>query len=126
MERKNELKSLYNQARLAGLCSTQKEFARILNMNEISMSMAMNGDERYLTDNLFSKIERLFAEHNIQTVNENNGTVINQQKNFNTSDATQTPSIEMYKALIEEMRATRIEKDRQIDRLLTIIENMQK
>jgi len=123
MERKIELKNLYNQARLAGLCHTQKEFARLLNMNEISMSMAMNGDERYLTDSLFAKIERLFADNNIQTVNDNHGTVINQQKNFGNGDA---PSAEIYKALIEEMRESRIEKDKQIDRLLTIIENMQK
>ncbi|MBQ7192330.1 MAG: helix-turn-helix transcriptional regulator [Paludibacteraceae bacterium] len=59
------------------------------------------------------------VEHNEAPVFQNNGNGDN-----NVTQTAGTPSATIDK-LIAEMRESRIEKDRQIDRLLTIIENMQ-
>lgn len=118
MERKEKLQKLYNQARLAGLCQSQKEFSELLHINNVSISRALNGDPRYLTDSLLSKIEKLFADKNIQTIADNHGTINQQnQKNFtqNTEGAAQ----------IDKLLDLLKEKDSQINRLLTIIEKMQ-
>ncbi len=120
MERVSQLKDLYNQARKAGLCFTQKEFAALIGISPTNFSSAMNGDEKYLTDNLFSKIEKLFTEHNLQPVTDNHGTVIQSQKKF-TQKENSTSEQERIDKFLDLLK----EKDVQVNRLLTIIENMQ-
>ena len=50
-----ELTSYFDAAREAGLCVNQKEFAALVGVAESTMSMAMNGAERALTDSLIGK-----------------------------------------------------------------------
>lgn len=64
MESKTDyLKRIYNLAALKGMCTTKKEFARLLGVNDKGLSAAMNGDPRNLTDSLVKKVE-LFASAN--------------------------------------------------------------
>lgn len=110
---------MYNAARMANVCHTQKEFANFIGIDVTTLSKAMKGYDGYLTENLQKKIERAFAEHNIQDVADNHGTVIQQQKNF--SSAASPSEQERIDKLLDLLK----EKDVQMNRLLTIIENMQ-
>ena len=110
---------MYNAARMANVCHTQKEFANFIGIDVTTLSKAMKGYDGYLTENLQKKIERAFAEHNIQNVTDNHGTVIQQQKNFSSAASpSEQERIDKFLDLLKE-------KDTQVNRLLTIIENMQ-
>lgn len=50
------LRESFEWLRFAGIVKTQKEFAQLVGMNESNMSRALNGDDKYLTDNLMSKV----------------------------------------------------------------------
>ena len=54
---------IFRTATLRGMCKSQREFATILGVNEKAFSSALNGNERYLTDNLVTKV-RIFAKEN--------------------------------------------------------------
>lgn len=47
---------IYLLARAKGLCHTQGEFATLLGMNDSTISGAMNGAERNLTENLIRRV----------------------------------------------------------------------
>lgn len=58
METKTDyIARVLNEARLRGLCKSQKEFAELLGMNPSTISNALKGDERYLTKTLLRRIE---------------------------------------------------------------------
>lgn len=64
METKQEyLNRIFRTASLRGMCKSQRDFASLLGVNEKAFSSALNGNERYLTDNLVAKV-RLFAKEN--------------------------------------------------------------
>lgn len=64
METKRDyLNRIFRTATLRGMCKSQREFATILGVNEKAFSSALNGNERYLTDNLVTKV-RIFAKEN--------------------------------------------------------------
>ena len=64
METKREyLTRVFRTASLRGMCKSQREFASLLGVNEKAFSSALNGNERYLTDNLVTKV-RIFAKEN--------------------------------------------------------------
>ena len=56
MEKADFINRIYSLARAKGLCKTQGEFADLLGMNKSTISAAMNGTERNLTDNLIKRI----------------------------------------------------------------------
>lgn len=73
METKREyLNRIFRTASLRGMCKSQREFATLLGVNEKAFSSALNGNERYLTDNLVTKV-RIFAKEN-----ELDGPVVNE------------------------------------------------
>lgn len=49
------LTEVYRHALGAGLCRTQKEFAELLGVTSTTLSSAMNGSERHLTDSLVAR-----------------------------------------------------------------------
>jgi hypothetical protein len=54
--RRERLKAVYDYLREHCSVHTQGDFASSLDMTRPALSAAMNGNERYLTDNLFKKI----------------------------------------------------------------------
>ena len=66
-EKQDYLKRVMSLATLRGMCRTQKEFAAILNVNEKGLSAAMNGNPRFLTDNLVSKVRAFSKENNLES-----------------------------------------------------------
>lgn len=53
MNEKHEiLERVFAAARLRGKCKTQKDFAEMVGVHPSTISLAMKGDEKYLTDKL--------------------------------------------------------------------------
>lgn len=52
----------FQQLRLAGVVKTQGDFARMLGISQNSLSAAKNGDERYLTENLITRIQAIIDQ----------------------------------------------------------------
>lgn len=63
MDKKETLNYLFEQIRNAGLARTQRDFAALLGINEKGFSAAMNGNEKYLTDNLIAKVTKFYEEN---------------------------------------------------------------
>lgn len=55
-EKKDFVTQVYLEARSAGLCHTQGEFAALLGVTAPTMSKALKGDEDYLTENFVFKV----------------------------------------------------------------------
>jgi len=55
--RKEYLERVFYDARLLGLCKTQKEFAELLGMNPSTISNALKGEDRYLTDSIIRRVQ---------------------------------------------------------------------
>ena len=55
--KKDYLERIFFEARKAGLCKTQKQFADLLGMNPSTISNALKGDEKYLTDNIIRRVQ---------------------------------------------------------------------
>lgn len=58
METKQEyVNRIYNEARMYGLCSSQKEFAELLGMDQSTISNALRGRDGYLTDSIIRRFQ---------------------------------------------------------------------
>lgn len=121
MEKKSKLQELYDLARVNNLASSKREFAEFIGIDVSSLSHALKDDGRVSLSNTIQKAEHALmksgvvingmGDGSIQNVSGSNNSIGVPSKNFaHESD---------WFALIAE-------KDKQIDRLLTIIENMQK
>lgn len=55
-EKQEIITRIYGLARLKGLCKTQKEFAVLVGVHPSTMSLAMRGDERYLSEKLVRSV----------------------------------------------------------------------
>lgn len=124
MSRNQRLRRLYELAVEHGLVKTQKEFAQFIGIDNSSLTHALKDDGRISLSNTIKKAEHALmkagvsidggeinGDGNMQNVNGSNNTVGVPPKKFMHEDE--------WFALVKE-------KDRQIERLLTIIENMQK
>lgn len=61
--RKEYILRVYHTARMAQVCSSQKEFAQLVKVSPATLSQALNGNPTYLTENLEIKV-RYFAHEN--------------------------------------------------------------
>ena len=59
MDKLETLRGIYRQMVEAGHVASQRDFARLLDLNEKGLSSAMNGNEKNLTDSLVAKATRL-------------------------------------------------------------------
>lgn len=57
MEKTEYVKYVFSQAKEQGKCRTQKEFASLLGFNDKYLSSAINGNPRFLTDSLISRVK---------------------------------------------------------------------
>ena len=63
METREFINQVFEQARAAGFVKTRADFADVLGINRSSLSAAMNGNEKYLTDSLEKKVKTFYDEH---------------------------------------------------------------
>lgn len=65
MNKQERLSSVFERLRFDKILSTKKEFAEKIGVDKTNLSSAFNGVEKYLTENLFYKIEKVFPQFNI-------------------------------------------------------------
>lgn len=67
METKKEyINRIFLTAKMRGICKTQGDFAGILEVNAGTLSKALQGDDRYLTDNLVRRVKLFEKEHGLE------------------------------------------------------------
>lgn len=62
MNKENKLKKVISYLKGRETIKTQRDFADAIDFNHTNLSSALNGNESYLTDGLFSKILNKFPE----------------------------------------------------------------
>lgn len=62
MERVEIINEAFKRLRFCGLAKSQREFAKLLEVNEATISKALKGEEGYLSDIMMSKINALMIE----------------------------------------------------------------
>lgn len=60
-ERKQRLIEAFNRLRAEGKIDTRKDFAKSLGVNYNNLTLAMRGDQRYLTKSLMEKTDELLT-----------------------------------------------------------------
>lgn len=58
----DKLNEVYEYVRSQGVIHTKKDFAQLIGVNHTNLSSAFKGNEKYLTDNLFSSICSKFKQ----------------------------------------------------------------
>ena len=67
-DRITALNQCYQKALSTGKVHNKKEFAELVGISRTSMSSAFNGDERYLTDSLISKVSGYIEKLELETM----------------------------------------------------------
>lgn len=67
-DRINALNQCYQKALSMGKVHNKKEFSELVGISRTSMSSAFNGDERYLTDSLISKVSGCIETLELETM----------------------------------------------------------
>lgn len=62
MERVEIINEAFKRLRFSGIAKSQREFAKLLDVNEATISKALKGDEGYLSDIMMSRINALMKE----------------------------------------------------------------
>ena len=62
MERVEIVNAAFKRLRFSGIAKSQREFAKLLDVNEATISKALKGDEGYLSDIMMSRINALMKE----------------------------------------------------------------
>lgn len=124
-EKQQRMQHYFNVARYFGLCNTRREFADFLGINENTIGRALNGQEKYLTQKNFTRIENALNEAGINVRNLSIGdgnqidghgnTIINAATIDAKHPATAQPTSDR---LLDEMKAQREMYDRQLTELL--------
>ncbi|MBQ0154767.1 MAG: S24/S26 family peptidase [Bacteroidales bacterium] len=65
MSKLQSLNNIFNYLRVVGEVKTQKDFAKYIGVCEATMSSAMNGNERFLTDGLLRRAESAKMRYDI-------------------------------------------------------------
>jgi transcriptional regulator with XRE-family HTH domain len=121
----DRLKKAFNYLKLEGLISTQEELGEKIGYDKATVSQALNGSKKHLTNSFISKFCKNFMQINEDWITEGKGemlkSVINQNNiegdNIQGSDFTVKKSeTEIFFDLLKT-------KDEQINRLIGIIEN---
>lgn len=120
-EKKERINTLFNLARLAGVVKTQREFAEFLGINENTVGRALKGDERYLSENFFTRVENAFNEAGIE-IHGNNSAPVNNQQGDELQNTQETPGA--FGKLIDEMQAQREMYDKHLSEALRIISKL--
>ena len=75
-DRHNRLRRVYDYLVLKGAFRTQCEFAEVLGANNTNLSSAMNGNDKYLSDSLFCKINTTFPEISLEWLLSGTGSML--------------------------------------------------
>ena len=62
MERVEIINEAFKRLRFSGIAKSQREFARLLDVSEATISKALKGDESYLSDIMMSRVNALMID----------------------------------------------------------------
>lgn len=62
MDKKDQLYQLYREAIASGRVQSKKDFAALVGIHYTNLSAAFNGNEKYLTEKLLAKIEKVLLD----------------------------------------------------------------
>lgn len=123
MGQRSRLHELFEIAKEKGIVKNQKEFAKLIGVENSSLSHALKNDGRVSLPNTIKKAEHALMMRGVSIEGSNVGDGIMQNVS-GSNNTVGVPPKNFYHE--EEWFALVAEKDRQINRLLSIIEKMQK
>ena len=123
MGQRSRLHELFEIAKEKGIVKNQKEFAKLIGVENSSLSHALKNDGRVSLPNTIKKAEHALMMRGVSIEESNVGDGIMQNVS-GSNNTVGVPPKNFYHE--EEWFALVAEKDRQINRLLSIIEKMQK
>ncbi len=123
MEAKDRLMELYRLAVAAGIVTNRKQFAKFISTAEGTLSNSLNGVPKYAgtSATLVTRAEAELAKRGVSISPSGDGSMSNV---IGSNNSVGLPTKNFTHE--EEWFALVAEKDKQIDRLLSIIENLQK
>ena len=104
----SRLKNLYLEARMSGLCDSQKSFAELIGSKPQSVSAALNRNERFLTESLIIRAEHAMGKSPVM-INTDNAKG-NEQKNF--AHEKEESMIEIVRTFTDSLREERESHER--------------
>lgn len=124
------VKELYKYAIARGKVSSKQEFADLVGITNVTLSRFLNGKKEPSKKTIEQINNALGNPFDNDWLITGKGEMMSSAPTQPTPTPTEPVGCEAFSSaiheLIVEMRESRIAKDEQIDRLLTIIENMQK
>ena len=126
-ERQKRLIEVYEHLRRYFGIHTKTGFAESLHYGRTSMSAAMNGDEKYLTDSLFKNICEAFpGVFNLKYLLTGEGDMLISRKTDNVEPVESSVSFDPMKELVNELRERIADKDKQIAMLNQYIDDLRR
>lgn len=116
-----ELNSLFRMSVAAGLCTTKTEFAELVGCGRSNMSVAFNGNEKYLTESLVNRARLALMDKGVTVSAAEGAIAINAvgEKNFDNINTDTKSIVEM---LTKEMAAQREANQAVVNRLLALLD----
>lgn len=112
-----EILQIYEAIKLKNLAKTQKDFAALLGIDPNTLSAALHNRARYNSDKVLRKARALAQAHGIEVKADNSSQALQVGDNFGEQKILSSDNARWFDLCAE--------KDKQIDRLLGIIEKMQ-
>lgn len=108
-ERQKRLTEVYEHLRQHFGIHTKSDFAKAIDYGRTSMSAALNGNEKYLTNNLFESICNTYKDvFNIDYLLNGNGELLTPMEESKVIDIEKTSIIDLYATLIKEVEGLRM------------------
>lgn len=121
----NEILGAFYKLRAQNAVKSQRDFARLVGVSEQTLSAALRGRDRYMTDSLYEKVKTALQDFSIEIKDISDlsglsagGDIIiedKSQKNLPAQDENVPRLLDMLS-----------DRDAQINRLLTLLENEQR
>ena len=107
---------IFYAARMRGICKTQGDFARLLGMNNGTISKALQGDDRYLTDNFIKRVQTWAQQRGLEGEETKEPVAVAAEPKERAADGVFIPreTLELYTSLAKS-----------VDRLSAMVERMQ-
>lgn len=102
--REDRLCKVFDYLVFRGKVKTRQEFAEAVGINKTNLSSAMNGNEKYLSDSLFIKVNSVYDNINLQWLLTGDGEMLNPQAAIMTSAEEIEPIPDQQAAVIDAIK----------------------
>lgn len=127
VKRQKRLKEVYEHLRANFGIHTQEDFANSLHKSRNAITLALNGNEKYLTDKLFKSIcEAYPGVFNLEYLLTGEGEMLISRKTDDVEPVESSVSFDPMKELVNELRERIADKDKQIAMLNQYIDDLRR